>query len=786
MLKDVFRQLRVAPGISAVAVLSIGLGIAATSAVYSVANALLFDLYPYRQPDRLVRYVGQLPARAFENLQKLEVFEGAIATDFYNMSLTDGDLPEAVKAARLSPNAFEFFGVPAFLGHEFASADSPSGQEPEHAVVLSYGFWRRHYNGDRGVIGKVLELDHVKYAVIGVVPPSFRWYDSDVFLPANLAFFNFPTLEVHGRIRDGITWPQAQAQLMAFMKTRIPNMPPDFVLPFRRLTDEAKGNFQQTVVLCLIAVLMLLAVGCANVSILLLARGTARQREFAILAALGASRQRLAAQLLMEALALTLTGALFGILLAWASVTEILRWLPSGTLPAEADIQISPSVLLLSVVTALVTGIIAGVAPVFRLPAGNLNQLITGARTATTPTHGRKLQYALVAAQVSLSVLLLAGAGAAIRSLLELYRTTLGFETRDVLRLTIPTPEGSYRTFEERKAVFQDILARITAKPSIEFAALSDSGRPPLGGTNRPIEVFGEATDSSRRAAIHAVSEDFFTVFRIPLEAGRVWSGDETGRAAPVAVINREMARRLSSGGDLLGRKIRIPNYRPGLWTVAPAWSSDWLEIVGVVGNTIGNDFRQAPPAAIYVPYSLMIGDNLSLVLRSRNAAEAVRFAREQIHAAAPGQAIGPMVQTAADLLREAGWGRQEFLSSLFAFLAVFALLLAAIGLYSAVSYTTSLHLHEFGIRMALGAGKLDVMRVVLRSAALSVGIGVLAGLALILAIHSTLSKWTTVNVNDPLVLVAIVTLLSAVVALAVLLPVRRAVSVEIADLFRW
>ena len=227
MLKDVFRQLRAAPGVSAVAVLSIALGIGAASAVYSVANALLFDLYPYRQPDRLVRYVGQLPARAFENLQKLEVFESAIATDFYNMSVTEGDLPESVKAARLSPNAFEFFGVPAFLGREFASADSPPGKEPEHAVVLSYGFWRRHYNDDRGVIGKLLELDHVKYAVIGVVPPSFRWYDSEVFLPANLSFFNFPTLEVHGRIRDGITWPQAQAQLMAFMKTRIPNMPPD-------------------------------------------------------------------------------------------------------------------------------------------------------------------------------------------------------------------------------------------------------------------------------------------------------------------------------------------------------------------------------------------------------------------------------------------------------------------------------------------------------------------------------------------------------------------------------
>ena len=785
MLKDVFRQLRATPGVSAVAIISIALGIGATSAVYSVANALLFDLYPYRQPDRLIRYVGLLPARAFENLQKLDVFESAITTDFYNMSITEGDLPESVKAARLSPNAFEFFGVPAFLGREFASPDSPPGKEPEHAVVLSYGFWRHHYNGDRAAIGKQLELDHVKYAVIGVVPPSFRWFDSDVFLPANLSFFNFPTLEVHGRIRDGITWPQAQAQLMAFMKARVPNMPPDYVLPFRRLTDEAKGNFQQTVVLCLIAVLMLLAVGCANLSILLLARGTARQREFAILAALGASRRRLAAQLLMEALAFTVTGASVGVLMAWVSVTEILHWLPAGTLPAEADIRINAPVLLLSVVTAVVTGLIAGVAPIFRLPAGNLNQLITSARAATTPVRGRRLQYVLVAAQVSLSLLLLAGAGAAVKSLASLYETTLGFEPGDVLRMTIPTPEGSYRTFEERKAVFQDILGRIAAKSSTEPVALSDSGRPPLGGTNRPIEVFGEAADSGRRAAIHAVSEGFFSAFRIPLEAGRVWSGDDTSRAAPVAVINRAMAQRLSAGGDVVGRKIRIPNYRPGLWTVAPAWSSDWLEIVGVVGNTIGNDFRQAPPAAVYVPYTLMIGDNLSLVLRTRNSAEAIRFAREQIHAAAPGQAIGPSVQTAADILREAGWGRQEFLSSLFAALAAFALLLAAIGLYSAVSYTASLHSHEFGIRLALGAGKVDVVRVVLRSAAVSVAVGLLGGLALVLAIHPMLSKWATVNVNDPMLLLAIVILLSTVVMLAVILPVRRAVSVQIADLFK-
>src|SRR5262245_11363023 len=461
MIKDAFRQLRAAPGVSAVAVLSIALGIGATSAVYSVASGLLFDLYPYRHPDRLVHYVGLLPARAFENLQKLEVFESAIATDFYNMSITEADLPESVKAARLSPNAFEFFGVPALLGREFASADSPPGQEPEHAVVLSYGFWRRHFNGERAAIGKLLELDHVKYAVIGVVPPSFRWFDGDVFLPANLSFFNFPTLEVHGRIRDGITWPQAQAQLMAFMKTRIPNMPPDFVLPFRRLTDEAKGNFQQTVVLCLIAVLMLLAVGCANVSILLLARGAARQRQFAILAALGASRRRLASQLLMEAMVLTLTGALLGILMAWVSLTETLRWLPSGTLPAAADIRINVPVLLLRVMTALVAGLIAGVAPIFRLPAGNLNLLIAGARSATTPARGRRLQYALVAAQVSLSLLLLAGAGAASRSLVVLYRTTLGYETGDVLSMTVPTPEGSDRSLEARTTVVHSILAQL-------------------------------------------------------------------------------------------------------------------------------------------------------------------------------------------------------------------------------------------------------------------------------------------------------------------------------------
>jgi predicted permease len=489
--------------------------------------------------------------------------------------------------------------------------------------------------------------------------------------------------------------------------------------------------------------------------------------------------------LLIEALVLTLTGALLGILLAWVSVTEILKWLPSGTLPAEADVRISPPVLLVSVVTALVSGLIAGVAPIFRLPAGNLNQLIAGVRTATTPARGRRLQYTLVAAQVSLTLLLLAGAGAAVRSLVALYRTPLGYETRDVLRLTIPTPEGSYRTFEERKAVFQDILGRLAAKSSTEFVALSDSGRPPLGGSNRPIEVFGEAADSSRRATIHAVSEDFFSVFRIPMEAGRVWSGDETARAAPVAVINREMARRLTADSGVLGRKVRIPNYRPGLWTVAPAWSNVWLEIVGVVGNTIGTDLRLAPPAAIYVPYTLMIGDNLSLVLRSRNTAEAIRFAREQIHAAAPGQAIGPSVQTAAEILREAGWGRQEFLSSLFAALAVLSLLLAAIGLYSIVSYTTSLYSHDYGIRMALGARRLDVVRVVLRSAAVSVGIGILGGLALILTIHPLLSKWTTVNVNDPLVLIGIVALLSTVVTLAVIVPVRRALSVQVADLFK-
>jgi len=779
-MKRTLRQIRSAPGIALVAILSVALGIGGTTAIYSVLHAVIIDPYPYRDPERIIRYVGLLPVNAMKQLQKVDALETVIATDFYNMNLSDGDLPQSVNAARLSPNAFEFFQVPALLGREFLASDSPEGQEPEHAAVLSYDFWRRQYNGDRNVIGRSVTLDSVKYTVIGVVPPRFQWRDCDVFLPANLAFFNFPILEVHARLRSGVTWEQAQAQLMAFMKSRVPNAPSDYKLPFRRVIDDLRSNLQSTLVLFTVAVFVLLAVGCANVSILSLARGAARQRELAVRVALGASRRQIARELIAESLLLTVVGGIVGVLLAFVLLNAILRWVPNEAFPPETDIHINGPVLLLTATTVIVVGIVSGLAPMIRLSQPDANTIIQGSLRATAAPRGRILQHTFVSAQIALSTLLLVGSATAMRNLISLHRTSLGYDPSGVVRFTVPTPEGSYPEYAARKAVFQNIVNRTALIPGVEAAAITGSFTPPLLRPGGTFETFGMNSDSSRRASLQGVSEDYFEVFRIPLIRGRIWSSDETERAAAFAVINEQAARQLWPNGNPIGAKIRFPNNRGGLFSRAAPWSNDWLEIIGVVGNTPSIPLRELAQPAAYTPYTLLVGDNLSLVIRAtKDLAAVTQQVRTQVHLAAPGQAIGPNVQTADEILRSIGWEREQFIAILTGTFAMLTVILSAVGLYSTVSYTTALRRKEFGIRIALGARKLDVIRLVTCSTMWTVISGVIAGLVLTFWSHSALSAWSPMNIRDPWVLTTVPILMAFVVAAATYFPARRALAVD-------
>jgi predicted permease len=772
------RVLRKSPGYTTAVVVSLALGIGATTVVFSVMHGVLLDPFPYRGADRMVR-ADPVSGRTFLELQKLDGFDGAIATDFYNMILTGGELPEAVNVARMSPNAFEFLGVPPLLGRAFTSAGTPAGQEPEHVVVISYGFWQRHFGGDASVLGRTMQLDHESYQVIGVVPPRFLWRVADAYIPVRVLSYNEPGLEFDARLKPGVERERVEAEALALMRNLLPRLPKDFRVRFRPLVEGLRNNMRGTLLLFLVAVSVLLAVGCANVSILMLARGTARQPELALRAAIGASRVRLMYHLLTEALLLTSAGGVLGVLLAFGGLAALVRLLPQGTFPPEADLRVNVPVLLLATAITFATGILAACVPVLRFSRPDLQDAMQSlSRRASMAAGTKRTQGLLIASQVALTIVLLTGAGTAIRSLVTLYRTDLGYDPHQLLRVTVPTPEGAYPTFESRKSVFEAVHARVASLPEAEFVSFGPFS-PPFYGSNQPFEIAGMPSDPDRRVLTQFTGHDYFSVLRIPLRRGRSWSDAETARPANVVVINQAMADRFWPNGDALGQKIRLPRLGTGQWIVAAPASTDWLEIVGIVGNVANRGLRETPAPAAYVPYTLWIADNQALIVRTRASPLAlVRAVREQIHAAVPGQPIGPSssgVRTGEDILRSIGWEREEFVSSLFTAFAGLALALAAIGLYSALSYATALRTREFGIRLALGAQRADIIRLVLMPVSGIVGCGVIVGLVLSLASHRVLSTWAITQASDPVVFIATSLILIVVAAAAALVPARRA-----------
>jgi len=379
---------------------------------------------------------------------------------------------------------------------------------------------------------------------------------------------------------------------------------------------------------------------------------------------------------------------------------------------------------------------------------------------------------------MALTILLLAAAGAAVRSFLSVYNAKLGFAPHNVLTASISLPDGSYTTYEKRAAFYSRIHKQVAAAPGVKSTAVALFSIPPMEDVRQSLEIMGQNTEKGLMVDVQQTSGEYFTALSIPLLKGRLWSEVETERPARLAVINQEMARRFWPGRDAIGQRIRLPNFTAFTsWMLAAKGSNDWLEIVGVVGDTPNRGLREPVAPAVYLPYTLLMGDSMELVIRTESAPlTMVRAVREQIHSIDPGQPVAK-TQTAEDLLRDEGWAREQFVASLFLVFGMLALALAATGLYSVISYATALRSREFGIRMALGAERSHVMGLVLASAAKTVGVGVVIGLALSVASNSLLARWIAGNVFDPVMLGVVIVMLLAASGLAAFLPARRAAS---------
>jgi putative ABC transport system permease protein len=791
------RMLLKNPGFAAVAILSLALGIGATTAVFSVVYGVLVNPYPYANSDRMVHLVVHDNAgnRRFVNLNGPQLrelrqatsVESVAAMDEWDLTTTEGDLPENVQAVYLTSNAFIHFGVPALLGRGFLPSDAPEGQDPENLAVLGYQFWQRHYNGDPDIVGKKIQLVHKSYEVVGVVRPRFTWGDGEVYLPLKLTADPVRTFFPMIRLKPGVTRAATNAEFQSLLEQfakQTPNhFPEHFHVTLEGLNDHFVADIGGTLCLLLAAVALLLLIGCGNVSILLLARATGRQHELAVRSAIGAARSRILRQLLTESLLLSISGAALGVALAHSLVKLIVNWLPEFSFPHEAAISINLPVLCFSVGLALLTGIVFGISPALQSARPDVARVMqANTRKMTAGVHGRRTHSILIAGQMALTLLLLAAAGVAMRGFMRMMHVNLGYDPHNVMSVGIPVHDNTYTTWESRRAYFDQLLRKVSTTPEVVSAGLSTNATPPNNGWEQRFEISGKPAAEQQRARINFVSPEYFSVLRIPLLQGRIWEESETEQGAKLALINQTLARQYFPNGDAVGSEIRVPELKgEPPFQLAVAGSDSWFQVIGIVGDARDDGLRNPIKPSVFVPYTVMLRVWTQILVRTRVPPLTVlRAVREQIHAVDPDQQAERDVRDLDGWIKlQPEWAEGHLVATLFAGFATLALTLAAIGLYSVISYTVAQRTGEFGIRMALGAMRKDVLLMVFRSAAMSIGGGVLAGIILTITLHRLLARWIQGGSLDALVLAGVILLLLATSGLSCLIPARRASSLD-------
>ena len=792
------RQLIKSPGFTLTAVISLALGIGAATAVFSVIYAALVSPYPYPAADRIVRLTTFSKAGSgdpvflngaqIQTLRQSPVIESVLAMDSHALMLTGEDLPENVNTVSLLSNNFQDLGVPPELGRGLWPSDAVEGEEPRPVAVLSYRFWRKHYFSNPDVLGRTLQLDHRNYEIVGVAAPRFTWGEADVYLPLKLMRDPGRTSIVNLLLRPGVSRATADTALQPLVEQFAKYMPNDFPDVFKvhvlGLNDWVVGSLGGTLYLLFGAVMLLLVIGCGNVSILLLARGTARQHELAVRTAIGAGRLRIIRQLLTDSLLLAMIGAALGVLTSYGALALMKNLLPESTFASEVVIRINLPVLFFSVTVALGTGVLFGLWPALQLSRTQIGQIMqSGARRLAGRVRGRRTHSMLIGLQVALTLLLLAAAGSSMRGFAQLIHEPLGFDPHNVMAVGIPLRESSYRTWSERASYFEQLREKVAQTPGVTTAAISTDATPPRNGWNIGFEMLGNPATNPPMGSANLISPQYFAALRIPLLQGRIWSDAENSKGAHVAVINHTLAQRYFPKGDAIGHSLRLPGIEGNPATVLspPNIAASWLQIVGIVDDARNDGLRSVAQPAVFVPYTLSMGEGMEILVRSQVPPLTLLHAvREQLRTVNPDQQTGSSVNDLETRLTyEPEWQQEHLAAWIFGIFAWLALALAAVGLHSVVSYTVAQRTNEFGIRMALGARRADLLRIVFRSALGSMGAGIFAGVILSLLLNQVFAKWAQGSTRDPVILLAGTILLSLVSGLACAIPARRASKVD-------
>jgi predicted permease len=788
------RQLRRNPGFTAVAVLTLALGIGANTAIFSVVNAILVRPLPYKNPQRLVRLEVIEPGSAslvavvsgpnFEDWQRQNhVFEEMAAGFLANKSLTGRSEPLQLSGFEVSPDIFQLLGLRPLMGRAFTKDESQPGNN--RVVILSYGLWRRAFGGDKTVVGKMVTLGGDPYDVIGVMPASLKFPDlwwgakAEFWIPLNLEQPAWRTLRGNGwlwvvaRTKKGVKLAQAQADMSTVSRNLQQQYPREDMGVNARvlsLRGEVTKRVRPALLVLFAAVGFLLLIACANIANLLLARAVNREREIAVRLAIGAGRTRLIRQLLTESVLLFLLGGVAGLLVGWAALRVLLYMAPEGYIPGIVHVQLGGWVLAFTFGVAFLTGILAGLVPAIQFSKPELQGgLKEGTRAAAVAHQGSRSVLTVV--EIALALVMLIGSGLAIKSLVRLMGVEPGFDPHNLIKANLALPTASYKNDQQVTTFYERLVGRLRALPGVESVSAADY-LPLQGVPGGPVYVEGQPLPktmwSSPEVQWCQILPDYFRTMRIPLLRGRDFTARDGPKSLQVAIIDETMAHLFWPNQDPVGKRFSEGYQEP-----------KWITVVGVAGDVheAGLDEPVLPEA--YFPEAQKTDSWLAVVLRTSmpplSEAGALRHAVRSLDPELPVYSVGTLSQIVSQ-----SSDQQQFVALLLGLFAAAALALALIGIYGVISYSVAQRTHEFGIRIALGAQKGDVLRTVmaqgLRLTVVGIAIGIVGALGLTRFLTSLLYG---VKPTDPLAFISVSLILTVAALFASYVPARRASKVD-------
>jgi putative ABC transport system permease protein len=784
------RMLLKKPGFTLIAVITLALGIGANAAIFSVVNAVLLRPLPVKDPDRLMwireTRLPQFPefsvsAGNFLDWRKQNTrFERLVAINGLSFNMVGTGDPEQIRGWKVTDGFFAMLGAQPQLGRDFLPEEDQPGRD--NMVILSHGFWQRRFGGDPKILNQTLTLSGQSYTVIGVMPATFSFGGSNLDLWTPMAFTQEQSqnhgghfLSVLGRLKSDATEDQARADLVAIagrLALQYPGPNTGWSVKLMPLLDYMVRDIKPALIVLLCAVAFVLLIACANVANLLLARAAGRQKEIAIRTALGAGRARIIRQLLTESALLALLGGAAGLFLAKWGMDLLLKLAPQG-LPRMSDVSLDSRALAFTAAVTLLTGVIFGIVPALQSSRPNLNETMN--ETGRGLTEGRRRQLVrsgLVVFEVASALVLLVGAGLFIKSFWRLQRIDPGFNPDNTLTLAVSLPRAKYTEDTQRAAFFGQLLEKISALPGVQAAGATNSlpmggdmvlafvvqGRPPLPpGAGQSTNFYG-------------VNADYFKAMGIRLLKGRLLSERDTRDTPHVAVINETMAKKIFPDENPIGKRITFDGGEN---------NPDWYEIVGVVGDVKQYGLDQATPMQTYEPYTQQTFSSMTLVARASgdptNLTAAIRNAVLQLDKEQPIANVRTL-----DQILSISIAQQRFSTLLLGVFAAVAMALAAVGIYGVLSYAVTQRTQEIGIRVALGAARRDVLRLVVGQGMRLALIGMAAGLAVAFALTRLMSTLLFgVSPTDPMIFGSIALLIVTVALLACLIPARRATKVD-------